>query len=114
MVCNIYNYESLKKLMTVVAHTMFLSHIKTLKLCVCFKGRVTEFCYCLIPSEGDEVYKMKARYLYRWMESVYICPHECCTGKIVHWCLRSVRQLYIYVCKAIVVVVQERDAIVRC
>lgn len=29
--------------------------------------------------------------------------------KIVRWCLRSVRQLHIYVCKAVVVVVQERE-----
>ncbi len=62
-----YYTESLKKLMTVRlhrythTHTMFLSHIKKPKLCVCCKGREPEFCYRFIPLQGDEVYKMKAQ-----------------------------------------------------
>lgn len=45
-----------------VTHMMFLSHIKHPScVCVCCKGREPEFCYRLIPLQGDEVYKMKAQ-----------------------------------------------------
>lgn len=52
----------------------------------------------------------------RWKHNTFIDGCRVCTlsswmlhRKIVRWCLRSVRQLHIYVCKAVVVVVQERE-----